>query len=34
MIRRIQESGLSQAQVANDLGISANTFSRWVKQNR
>ncbi len=34
VIRRVRESGLSQSQVAKDLGISANTLSRWMKQAR
>ncbi len=34
VIRRVRESGLSQAQVAKDLGISANTLSRWMQQAR
>ena len=34
VIRRVHETGQSQAQVAEDLGISANTLSRWMKQAR
>ena len=34
VIRRVRDSGQSQAQVAKDLGISANTLSRWIKQQR
>lgn len=34
VVRRVQESGLSQAQIAKDLGISANTLSRWMQQAR
>jgi transposase len=34
VIRRVRDSGVSQAQVAKDLGISPNTLSRWIKQFR
>lgn len=31
-IRRVQETGRTQAQVAEELGVSANTLCRWMKQ--
>ena len=34
LVRRIQESGRTQAEVAKELGIAANTVSRWVRQYR
>jgi len=34
VIRRVQETGRSQAQVAKELGITANTLSRWMRQHR
>jgi transposase len=34
VIRRVQETGRSQAQVAKELGIAANTLSRWMRQYR
>jgi transposase len=33
-VRRVQETGRTQAQVADELGISANTLCRWMKQYR
>ena len=33
-IRRVHETGQSQAQVAKELGVSANTLSRWIQQYR
>ena len=30
-VRRVEETGRSQAQVAEELGISANTLSRWMR---
>jgi len=32
VVRRVQELGRSQAQVAEELGVSANTINRWMKQ--
>ena len=32
VIRRVRETGRTQAQVAKELGIAANTLSRWVRQ--
>jgi transposase-like protein len=34
VVRRVQETGRSQAQVAKELGISPNTLSRWMRQYR
>ena len=34
VVRRVQELGRTQAQVAEELGVSANTINRWVKQFR
>ena len=34
VVRRVQELGQSQAHVAEELGISANTVNRWMKQYR
>lgn len=34
VIRRVHETGRSQAQVAKELGISTNTLSRWMRQHR
>ena len=34
VVRRVQETGRSQAQLAWDLGVSANTISRWISQHR
>ena len=34
VVRRVQEMGLSQAQVAEEVGVSANTVNRWMKQFR
>ena len=34
VVRRVQELGRSQAQVAEELGVSANTINRWMKQSR
>ena len=34
VVRRIQATGQSQAQVAKELGISPNTLSRWMRQYR
>jgi len=34
VVRRVQEMGRSQIQVADELGVSANTISRWMKQFR
>lgn len=34
VVRRIHETGQTQAQVAEELGISANSVSRWVNQFR
>jgi len=34
VVRRVQETGRSQAQVAEELGVSANTLSRWMRQFR
>ena len=34
LVRRVQETGRTQAEVAKDLGILANTLSRWVRQFR
>ena len=33
-VRRVQETGRTQAQVADELGVSANTLCRWMKQYR
>ena len=33
-IRRVQETGRTQAEVAEELGVSANTLCRWVNQYR
>lgn len=33
-VRRVQETGRTQAQVAEELGVSANTVCRWMKQFR
>lgn len=33
-VRRIQATGLSQAEVARELDISPNTISRWMRQFR
>ena len=33
-IRRVQETGRTQSQVAEELGVSANTLCRWMKQYR
>jgi len=30
VVRRVRETGRSQAEVAKELGISANTLSRWM----
>ena len=32
VIRRVQETGRTQAQIAEELDISANTICRWIKQ--
>ncbi len=32
VIRRVQETGRTQSQVAEELGVSANTVCRWMKQ--
>ena len=32
IIRRVQETGRSQAEVVKELGVSANTLSRWKHQ--
>ena len=32
VVRRVQELGRTQAQVAEELGVSANTINRWMKQ--
>ena len=34
VVRRVQISGKSQREVADELGISPNTLSRWVRQFR
>ena len=34
VIRRVQETGRSQAQVAKELGLAQNTLSRWIRQHR
>jgi len=34
VVRRVQEMGRTQAQVAEELGVSANTINRWMKQFR
>ncbi len=34
VVRRVQETGRSQAEVAKELGISPNTLSRWMRQFR
>lgn len=34
LVRRIQETGRSQARMAEELGISANTISPWMRQFR
>jgi transposase len=34
VVRRVQELGRTQAQVAEELGVSANTINRWMKQSR
>ena len=34
VIRRVLATGQSQAQVAKELGITANTLSRWMRQHR
>ena len=34
VVRRVQETGRSQAQIAKELGIGANTLSRWMRQYR
>ncbi len=34
VVRRVEEIGRTQAQVAEELGISANTLSRWGRQFR
>ena len=34
VVRRVQELGRTQAQVAEELGVSANTINRWMKQFR
>ena len=34
VVRRIQELGRTQAQVAEELGVSANSVNRWMKQFR
>jgi len=34
VVRRVQEQGRTQAQVAEELGVSANTINRWMKQFR
>ena len=31
---RVQGTGRSQSQVAEDLGVSANTLCRWMKESR
>ncbi len=33
-VRRIQETGQSQAQLSRELGVSVNTLSRWMRQFR
>jgi len=33
-VRRVQETGRTQTQVAEELGVSANTLCRWIKQYR
>ena len=32
VIRRVQETGRTQSEVAGELGGSANTLCRWMKQ--
>jgi transposase len=34
VVRRVHETGQSQAQVSKELGVSANTLSRWMRQFR
>ena len=34
LVRRIQETGRTQSEVAKELGIAPNTVSRWVRQYR
>jgi transposase-like protein len=34
VVRRVLETGRSQAQVARELGISAHMLSRWMRQHR
>lgn len=34
VVRRVQEMGRTQAQVAEELGVTPNTISRWMKQFR
>ncbi len=34
VVRRVEETGRTQSQVAKELEISANTLSRWVRQFR
>ena len=31
-VRRVQQTGRSQSQVAEELGVSANTLCRWMKE--
>ena len=33
-IRRVQETGRTQSEVAEELSVSANTLCRWMKQYR
>ena len=33
-VRRVQETGRTQAQVAEELGVSSNTLCRWMKEYR
>ncbi len=33
-VRRVHEMGLTQAEVAGELGVSVNSVNRWVKQFR
>ena len=32
VVRRVQELGRTQAQIAEELGVSANTINRWMKE--
>ncbi len=33
-VRRVQETGRTQAQVAEEIGVSSNTLCRWMKEFR